>query len=513
MISFHGKTVCGGAAAGSAYVFNRDRKPEAGHKAEDTAEELKRLEVAVCNAKEQLIGFAEESENETAKDIFEIHLMMLEDDDVLDSLRSAVTDDNLTAEKAVARTEEYFSQLFYNTQDECMMARIDDIRDVCGRLLSFLSEDTLSEKPQGSFVIVANELLPSDLMRLKCDDLIGIVTASGSVYSHVSILIKEMAIPAVICDDVKNIKTGMRVLLNADSGDVIFEPDVRAEDDFQSVIMEVKKKVGLFENLPFGVYVNIGDPKEVSKELMAKCDGIGLFRTEYMYFGRPELPGEEEQFYVYKDILEKADGKPVTIRTFDIGSDKSVEALPLKNEENPALGFRGIRVYSVYPDVFKTQIKALLRAAVYGNLRVMYPMVNSCGDVEEINRIAAQAEKELAEKNIPYRIPIRGAMIETPAAALSADKLAVNVDFFSIGTNDLVQYTYAVDRQDGRIARFVDPDYDALFTLITAVSEAARKKGIETGICGELASDTDLLKKWSEAGIDYISVSPSLLAD
>ncbi|MBQ0101832.1 MAG: phosphoenolpyruvate--protein phosphotransferase, partial [Firmicutes bacterium] len=264
-------------------------------------------------------------------------------------------------------------------------------------------------------------------------------------------------------------------------------------------------------DLPYKIMVNVGGPAEIGDELFEKCDGIGLFRTEYLYLGRKDLPGEEVQLSVYRSILEKAGGKPVTVRSFDIGSDKNVEALPLESEDNPALGTRGLRVYTVYPEVFKTQIRALLRAAVYGDLRIMFPMVNSCGDIDKINETISLAARELSDGNIPYRIPLRGAMIETPAAALSADLIAGKVDFLSIGTNDLAQYTYAVDRQNGRLEHFCDPGYEAVMTLIRMTADAARRHGITSGICGELASDKKFSGVWAEIGIDYISVSPSAL--
>lgn len=509
MICLQGKTVCGGIALGTAYVFCRNTQYRTNNKSVNVTEELNRIELAVTAVKEELIRCAEQAENDTAKEIFEIHRMMLEDDDVLDFLRNAIQNDNLTAEMAVAETENYFSKMFCDTNDEYIFARIDDIRDICGRLTVYLSGENLFDTPQGSVVLVADELLPGDLMRFKTENLKGIVMSKGSVYSHVAILIKEMGIPALICENIDEIKTGMSVLLNADSSAFYVEPDNKTIEYTKQLVN--KKKTFLFDNFPCKFYVNVGNPQEVSRELLQKCDGIGLFRTEYIYFDRTDLPCEEEQFEIYKEILEKADGKNVTIRTFDIGSDKVVKSLPLEREENPALSFRGLRVYLLYPDVFKTQLKALLRAAVYGNLRIMYPMVTSHREIYEIKKIVEQIAQELSEQGIPYKMPLQGAMIETPAAALLSCKIAETVDFLSVGTNDLTQYTLAIDRQNGQLDAFNDEKYEAVLTLIKIVAENAHKNGIEIGICGELASQPELTQKWIDMNMDYLSVSQSVL--
>ena len=511
MIYLCGKTVCGGISFGTAYILKRNIGSDIKHTATDNADQLKRLEQAVFTVKQGLALCAEKTESETAKEIFEVHAMMLEDQDVLDFLRNSVINDGKTATDAVILTENYFSQMFRDTQDDHMIARIDDIRDVCGSLLAYLSENEFLYKPQEPFVLVADELLPSDLIKYAGENLIGIVMGSGTVYSHTSILIKEMGIPALICDGIDGANNGMCVLLDADGGKVFFEPDSRTKEEFRRKIASRGSKKSVFssENLPYKVYVNIGDPKEVSDEIIEKCDGIGLFRTEYLYFGKNDLPTEEEQFAIYKEILEKAKGKPVTVRTFDIGSDKSAKALPLKTEENPALGFRGLRVYSLYGDVFKTQIRALLRAAVYGNLNIMYPMVTSCNEIENIKSTVLKAANELSKQGIEYKIPLQGAMIETPAAALLSGELAKTVDFFSVGTNDLTQYTYALDRGALSLAPFYDESCNAVLSLIEIATCNAHKNGIKIGICGELAGDLDFTGKWDKLGIDYISVSRS----
>ena len=513
MIHLRGKTVFGGIVSGTVYVSKRECGYEYSYNQSDAAEELKRLKDAVSAVKEELSLCADKAENETAREIFEIHCMMLEDEDILDFLENSVVNDGKTAREAVSLTEDSFSQMFRDTQDDYMIARIDDIRDVCGSLTAYLSGKKSAFDPQEPFVLVTDELLPSDLMRFGNDKLAGIVTASGSVYSHASILIKEMAIPAIICGSVDGIKSGMSVLLDADGGEAFFDPDEKTKEEAERRIQSsgAGKTAFSSEFLPYKVYVNIGSPKEVSAGLMERCDGIGLFRTEYMYLQRSRLPDEDEQLAAYRDILEKAKGKPVIVRTFDIGSDKSVEALAIEKEENPALGFRGLRVYSLYGDVFRTQIRALLRAAVYGDLHIMYPMVTSADEIGNIKSIVAQTADELTERGIEYRMPKQGAMIETPAAAVLSDELAGTADFFSVGTNDLAQYTYALDRQASNLADFYDESNKAVLALVKMAADNAHKNGIKIGICGELAGNPAFAEKWAQLGIDYISVSPSLI--
>lgn len=513
MIHLQGKTICSGVVSGTAFVFKRNVTDKAGHKSVNANEEADRLELAISEVKNELIDCAEHSESETAKEIFEIHRMMLEDEDVLDYLRNAVQIECNTANDAVTQTEKCFSQMFLDTQDEYMIARIDDIKDVCGRLISHLTKEKILNIPDCPFVLVADELFPGDLMGLNRKNLKGIVLGSGSVYSHIAILIKEMGIPAMICGNINEVKNGMTVIMNTDNRSVYFEPDKKTVDDFiktQQLSAE-KNKHSPFSKIPCKLYVNIGNPKEVSSELMKKCDGIGLFRTEYLYLNRTDLPSEEEQFSVYKKMLETANGKTVTIRTFDIGSDKKSETIPLKNEENPALGLRGLRVYSLYPEIFKIQIRALLRAAVYGNLRIMYPMVTLCKEIDKIKEFVSQTAQELSEQGTAYKIPLQGAMIETPASALLSHKLAKTADFFSVGTNDLTQYTLAFDRQSEELDALDDDSAEAVMLLIKTAAENAHKNGIEIGICGELASQAEFIEKWIETDIDYLSVSPYIL--
>ena len=501
-----GKTVFGGVVSGTAYVFNKRTEQKINNQPLPVAQEKERLDCAVSDVKKEIKNSIEFADNKTVKDVLEIHLMMLEDDDILDFLHNAVNNEGTSAEKAVKETEQYFTQMFLDTHDEYMIARTDDIRDVCSRLTAHLSSERFSDKPDSPVVLVAEELLASDLIGIDRKNLIGIITGSGSLNSHISILIREMGIPAVICKNANEITNDISLLLDADNGVLFIEPD---DEIIKNYSGKMNKNSSLFvrENLPCKLYMNVGNPKELNEKMLESCDGIGLFRTEYLYFGRKDLPGEEEQFEVYKNILKKANGKPVVIRTFDLGSDKLSEAIPLKKEENPALGVRGLRVYSVYPDAFKTQLRALLRAAAYGDLRIMYPMVTSCREIEQIKNAVSLAATELSESGTEYSVPKQGAMIETPAAALLSDKIAKTVDFLSIGTNDLIQYTTAVDRQNGALDDFFDPECEAVISLIKMTAENAHKNGIEVGICGEMASMPEFIDKWKETGVDYISVS------
>lgn len=509
MTCLHGETVFGGVALGEAFVFRRSTgENDVKYEKLGASEEIKRLELAVCAVKEKLTLCEEQAEVEAEKQIFEVHRMMLEDE--ISDFLFETADNGVSALDAVSLAENHFSEIFKETEDEYLIARIPDIREICGSIKAYLTNEKTSEKPQKPVILVAEELFPGDLIEMGKEKIIGIVMSSGTVFSHISVLIKELRIPAVICKNIDDIKDSMPVLLDGENGILYLEPDERTAERVKSASGSKKKTFSL-NALPFELYVNIGNPCELDDGLLKKCNGIGLFRTEYLYVGRKTLPSEEEQFSVYRKILEKANGKPVTVRTFDIGSDKSTEALPIKREENPALGFRGLRVYYLYPEVLKTQLRALLRSAVYGNLRIMYPMVNSREEIAFINNILSQVQEELREQSVPYTMPVQGAMIETPAAAVLSDDIAKAVDFFSVGTNDLAQYTLALDRQNGNLSRFCDSSFRAVLSLIGLATENAHKNGIKIGICGELASVPAFLPEWEKIGIDYISVSPGVL--
>ena len=513
MIRLYGKTVCGGIVIGTAFVFDRKPMSDIERKPASPSDEWARLSLAVSTVRNDLTACMEGAGNDTARDILEVHRMMLEDEDITAYLKNAVTEEGLSAEAAIAGASRYFSDLFAETGDDYLIARIDDIRDVMGGILSCLSREETLPEPDGPFVLFADELFPGDLMRFDRKNLAGVVMGFGTVASHVSILLREMGIPALICGKALPVRAGTNVLLNADCGTVIFDYDENGPDAgiIAALLTEKSAEQSPFDGLPCRLYVNIGSPEEIGEALMERCDGIGLFRSEFLYSGRPDLPGEEEQFSVYRTVLEKANGKPVTVRTFDIGSDKSVEALPLPKEENAALGFRGLRVYPLYPEAFRAQLRALLRAAVFGDLRILYPMVTSEKELAGLRQTVLMTARELEEEGLPYRIPPQGAMIETPAAALLSDEIAGQAEFLSVGTNDLTQYTLALDRQSGRLDRYEDPRHRAVLSLVRMAAESAHRHGIPIGICGELASEPGLTGKWTAAGIDYLSVSPSVI--
>ncbi len=431
MVCLKGKVICGGIAFGKTFVLSKSAESKKSSDTADSTDELEKAELAVCFVKQTLKECEDRADNETAKEILAIHRMMLEDEDILSSLRDGVKS-GLSAKAAVLNTRRHFTRLFEQTGDDYMVARIDDINDICGRLLSYLDGEKMRDLPKSPSVIVSKELLPGDLLGTDKKNIKGIIIGSGTVYSHTAILIKAMGIPALICDDIGKIPDNTEVILDCDGGEIFIEPDNKTADDYSRALNSSDKngKRSAFANLPLKLLMNIGSAEEIGKALPYKCDGIGLFRTEYIYIGRKELPSEEEQFLIYKEVLTKANGKPVTVRTFDLGSDKTVKSFPLKAEENPALGLRGLRLYFVYPEVFKTQIRALLRSAVYGNLKIMYPMVISNEEVIRLNQTVRDTANELKEQGIPYKLPDIGVMIETPAAAVLSDELAQTADFF-----------------------------------------------------------------------------------
>ena len=504
-----GIAVSDGAAAGDVYVYTRS-DVSVGHKAaSDPAEESARLKDALRQADTELARLgaqAEDAGDAEAAAVFEIHRMMLEDEDVLASLEDAIAA-GASAEEAVARTEESFTALFSATGDDYMQARADDVRDICGRLIGLLTASAVPEIPDGTFILVADEILPSDLTRFGRERLQAVVTRRGSRTAHAAILLRTMKIPAVTGVDIDGVRTGSYAAVDATSGTVCFDAGENAAAQMLAHAEATRKSPLQREGQPFKLYLNIGSDRDIDAPTWEKCDGIGLFRTEYLYLGRPDLPTEEEQLRAYTAVLEAAHGKPVTVRTFDIGADKRPAALPLEHEENPALGCRGLRVYAVYPAVLRTQLRALLRAAVHGEMRIMYPMVTSRAEIEALKEQVAAVAEELEREGIPYRLPPQGAMIETPAAALLSEELAQAVDFFSVGTNDLTQYTLALDRQSAALDAYADPGHTAILRLIKVAADNAHKAGIPICVCGELAADPDLTEKWRELGIDALSVS------
>ena len=489
-------------------------------------DERARAEIGIEKAKKKLsamYGEAFAREGEEAAEIFEIHRMMLEDEDFLDAIFDRIENGNASAEAAVRETEKQFSELLCGSGNEYTSERDADIRDVAGLLLRCIAgEDgeTVSDSP---VILVADELLPSDIVSLGKEKLLGAVMTGGSPNSHASILARSLGVPAVIRAELDpgTLCGGMTVIVDGDTGKVIFEPDedaaaaaLAAERERKTAEdPENKKKraaAGSRSRSGLALYLNISSPEEAESGVLEEADGIGLFRTEFLYLGRSDLPGEEEQLESYTRVLRAAKGKKVVIRTFDLGADKQTPALPLAREENPALGRRGLRVYFSHQEVFRTHLRALLRSAVSGDLRLMVPMVTSSSELERIREIAASVAAELEGEGLSFRIPPLGAMIETPAAAVTADRIAEKADFLSVGTNDLTQYSLAIDRENGSLGDFYDPYHEAILRQIRFSAEGAHKAGKKVSICGELAADPSLTGTFAEIGVDALSVSPAL---
>ena len=505
MITIRGKAISGGMGRGRAYLAPcREQTAEKAGEPR-TRDERQRLKQAVRAASESFALRASRAEDAAEGELLSFYRMMLEDEDFLAALREAV-DGGAAAEDAVRRAENVFSEMLLATGDDYMAARADDVRGVCAALMTSLSGGAEAEVPSEPFVLVAKELLPDALLKLKGKTLAGAVLGSGSYGSHTAILLREMGIPALISEDLGGIEAGMDALIDAARGTAFFAPDETIKAEFDRALARQKTENGRAKRISCPLYVNAASADDARSE----ASGVGLLRTEFLYMNRNDLPDEEEQFSAYRAVLRAARGKPVIARTFDLGADKQAAALPIEPEPNPALGRRGLRVYQLYPEAFQTQLRALLRAAALGDLRIMYPMITSCEELRALRRQAELAAETLSSRREAFRVPMQGVMIETPAAVIMARELAAEADFFSVGTNDLAQYTYALDRQ-GSAACAPRDDHAALLRMTAIAVEAAHKAGITVGICGELAADPDMAERFAAMGADYLSVSPSAL--
>lgn len=528
MIEFSGKTVYKGITMGKALVLKNREYEVKRIKIDDAGEEIARVGRAGLKAQEQLQKLYDKAVKEVGEAsaaIFEVHQMMLEDEDYLEAIHNVIRGEMVNAEYAVAVTGDNFSEMFANMDDEYMKARAADVKDISERLVRILSgqESTdLSSMPPS--IIVADDLTPSETVQMDKEKIIGFVTVHGSTNSHTAILARMMNIPALIGVqmDLEKIQDGMEAVVDGFQGKVIFEPSDEVRDEAQKKMKEEEENAKLLltlkgkENVTLNgqkvnIYANIGSVGDVGYVLENDAGGIGLFRSEFLYIGRSDFPTEEEQFLAYKQVLQTMADKKVIIRTLDIGADKQADYFNLGNEENPALGYRAIRICLKQPEIFKTQLRALLRAAVFGNLSIMYPMITSVEEVMQVYRIVEEVEDELAQENIPYKVPEQGIMIETPAAAMVSDDLAEMVDFFSIGTNDLTQYTLAIDRQNAKLDDFYNPHHKAILRMIRMVVENAHKCGKWAGICGELGADLELTEEFLRMGVDELSVAPSMV--
>lgn len=528
MLRVSGKTVYKGIASGTAVVLRKNDEQVKRWKIDDADAEIQRL----LKASEESIGQLQVLYDKAVKEVgeasaavFEVHQMMLEDEDYVNAIHNMIRTEQVNAEYAAAMTGDNFSEMFAGMEDEYMRARAADIKDVSNRLVRNLSG--VSEVDLGTMelsVIVADDLSPSETVQMDKEKVLAFVTVHGSSNSHTAILARMMNIPALIGVSVnlEEIHTGMKVIVDGYQGEVIFEPSEEILEQAKQKILEEQENLKLLQTLKgkenvtldgqkIHIYANIGSVSDVGYVLENDAGGIGLFRSEFLYLGREDFPTEEEQFSAYKQVVQTMAGKKVIIRTLDIGADKQVDYFQLGREDNPAMGYRAIRICLKQTDIFKTQLRALLRAAVFGNLSIMYPMITSVEEVKRISEIVEEVKAELNEIEVPYRIPEQGIMIETPAAVMVSDELAEMVDFFSIGTNDLTQYTLAVDRQNEKLDEFYNPHHRAILKMIQIAVENAHKYGKWVGICGELGADTELTKDFLQMGVDELSVAPSMV--
>ena len=525
---FQGKSVYKGIVMGPVAVLRKNDYQVKRTRIEDADAEILRVTGAVEAAKEQLgrlYDKAVQEVGEASAAIFEVHQMLLEDEDYLESIQSMIRTELVNAEYAAAATGDNFAQMFAAMDDDYMKARAADIRDISERLVRNLSggadADLNSMEPS---VIVADDLSPSETVQMDKEKILAFVTVHGSTNSHTAILARMMNIPALIGVPMKpdELKNGMTAVVDGFSGQVIFEPDetvkaetkkrIEEEAEKQKLLQELKGKENVtLDGRRIHIYANIGSVGDMGYVLENDAGGIGLFRSEFLYLGRNDFPTDEEQFQAYRQAAQMMAGKKVIIRTLDIGADKQVDYFQLGREDNPAMGYRAIRICLKQPEIFKVQLRALLRAAVYGNLSIMYPMITSTEEVKRIYEIVAEVEEELKVQGVQYRIPEQGIMIETPAAVMISDRLAELVDFFSIGTNDLTQYTLAIDRQNERLDDFYNPHHEAILRMIQMVVENAHKCGKWAGICGELGADPTLTEQFVRMGVDELSVAPSMI--
>ena len=528
MWKLSGKAVYKGIVMGPVAVLKKDGQQVKRIKITDAEAELARLQKAGEKAQSQLQKLYDKAVKEVGEAsaaIFEVHQMMLEDEDYLDAIHNMIRTEMVNAEYAAAVTGDNFSEMFAGMDDDYMKARAADVLDISNRLVrNLMGQEEIDFASMEPSVIVADDLSPSETVQMDKEKILAFVTVHGSTNSHTAILARMMNIPALIGVPVNldEIQTGMKAVVNGFKGEVIFEPSEELCQEAERQICEEKEKLQLLQSLKgkenrtldghtIHIFANIGSVSDVGYVLENDAGGIGLFRSEFLYLGRDDFPSEEEQFTAYKQVVQTMAGKKVIIRTLDIGADKKVDYFNLGNEDNPAMGYRAIRICLKQPDIFKTQLRALLRAAVFGNLSIMYPMITSVEEVRKIYGIVEEVKKELEAAGIPYKTPEQGIMIETPASVMISDELAELVDFFSIGTNDLTQYTLAIDRQNEKLDDFYNPHHKAILRMIEMVTQNAHKAGKWAGICGELGADMELTEAFLAMGIDELSVSPACI--
>ena len=523
---YSGKSVFGSIAIGKISVYKKNEQQVKRVRTEDTKGELARYEAAKAAAVEQLQELYQKALKEVGEAsaaIFEIHQMMLDDGDYNESVENIIETQKVNAEYAVAVTGDNLAQMFRAMDDDYMRERAADVKDISERVLSILNGGqkgkVVTDEP---VIIVADDLAPSETVQLEKDMVLSFVTVHGSVNSHTAILARTMAIPALIGTEelpLDDTVDGKLAVVDGLNGKIYVEPDAQTLEEMKKrrqAELEKKELLQLLkgkENVTLDgkkimLYANIGNIKDLATVIQNDAGGIGLFRSEFIYLEKDRYPTEEEQFSIYKTAVETMAGKRVIIRTLDIGADKQCEYFKMDKEENPALGYRAIRICLTRPEIFKTQLRALFRASAYGNLAIMYPMITSLWEVKRIKEIVEEVKAELNAEQLEFGNPQQGIMIETPAAVMMSGELAKEVDFFSIGTNDLTQYTLAIDRQNPKLDKFYDAHHPAVLSMIRMTVENAHKAGIWAGICGELGADTSLTKEFLAMGVDELSVSP-----
>ena len=526
MEKYTGKSIFKGIAIGKILFYQKGEQPVKRMKIEDTAEQIKRYEDARAKAAEQLQGLYEKALKEVGEAnaaVFEVHQMMLEDDDYIDSVVNIIETQQVNAEFAVATTGDNFAKMFAEMEDDYFKARAADVKDISERMVNILSGNesggAIGDEP---VIVVAEDLAPSETVQMDKEKLLAFVTRLGSANSHTAILARTMNIPALIEVDIKEEWNGKMAVVDGYTGTFYIDPDEetlkkmqeKKEEDIKAreLLQKLKGKEDVtVDGKHIKLYANIGGVKDVASVLANDAAGIGLFRSEFLYLEADNYPDEEAQFQAYKTVAENMAGKKVIVRTLDIGADKQVDYFNLDHEENPAMGYRAIRICLDRRDIFRTQLRALLRASAYGNIGIMYPMIISVDEVKEIKKIVESIKAELTEKGIEYGNVEQGIMIETPAAVMISDLLAEEVDFFSIGTNDLTQYTLAIDRQNSKLDNIYDAHHPAVLRMIQKTIENGHKAGCWVGICGELGADMTLTETFLKMGIDELSVSPTFV--
>ncbi|MDY5502704.1 MAG: phosphoenolpyruvate--protein phosphotransferase [Gemmiger sp.] len=531
MITIQGKGVSAGVGVGPLYYYRRATTEIKRYTVEDTGAEWHRFKGAQTGAVEQLGQLAEQARAEAGDEaamLFETHQMMAEDLDYEEAIEDRITNQKMNAEAAVADTAEQFAEMFAAMDDSYMQARAADVKDVSQRILSILcgvvQGGIASDVP---VLLAADDLAPSETIQLDKTKILGFITAGGSGSSHTAILARTMGIPAIVGvgDALKPEYEGRQAIADGSTGALVVDPD----DDTRARLLKKREEQQRLQRLletlkgqtnvtkdgkTIRIYCNIGSPEDVHAVQVNDGGGIGLFRSEFLYLNSSTFPTEDEQYAAYKQVLSDMDGKEVIIRTLDIGADKQIGYFDLPKEDNPAMGMRALRLCLTRPEIFRTQLRALFRASAYGKLGIMFPMVTSVWEVREAKKLCEEVKRDLKHEGIPYSEDVQiGIMIETPAAAVNSDRLAKEVDFFSIGTNDLTQYTLAVDRQNAQVESFCDRHHEALLRLIRTTVENAHRAGIWAGICGELAADTTLTDFFMEIGVDELSMTPGAILE